>query len=357
MIKLNIQLFGGGTLNALGNTMSGSLSGTHGGTGNQPIIGTSAVPVFDTDFPDEEVISSGLPHWRDFVSTGGGDGLKHNNLMGLYGGRSRDLQIAFELYITNGNVMPTYAQFIAAGGQDNGRAWNNIEHDLREIVVPAWTKEIEVNPGILANIPEGVIPPSAPAPEVQSENPRDIAYKSHFNRYYDDVMSTAEGTMGKRILDNNISLYEKEASNAGILADTGLQAGAMAQAQGVKQVTDALRSERMAQLRAGMSESQLADRELQMLIGSTNQMAQQAQMSSQEATAAQLASNTAREYAFNDYITQATQLGQNAGANYASEVGDVYALTSKIMRDAQAAGRPITWDKAFAQASGSANTN
>ena len=173
-----------------------------------------------------------------------------------------------------------------------------------------------------------------------------------YNQYYKDLYSQKEGTLGKQVLDNNISLYEKEANNAEVLANTGLQAQAMTQAQAVKQATDAVRSERMAQLRAGMSESQLADRELQMLMGSVNQMSQQAQIASQEATAAQLASNTARENAFNDYITQTTALGQNAAANYASEVGDSYALAAKIKRDADATGQAITWEEALRRATG-----
>src|SRR5690606_11401456 len=82
-----------------------------------------------------------------------------------------------------------------------------------------------------------------------------------FNQYYNDLYSQEEGTLGKQILNNNISLYEKEAGNAAILAETSKQSQALAQSQAVKQVTDAVRSERMAQLRAGMSESQLADRE------------------------------------------------------------------------------------------------
>lgn len=175
---------------------------------------------------------------------------------------------------------------------------------------------------------------------------------SAYNQYYNDLFSQEEGTTGRRILDNNVSLYQKEAQNAQVLANTGLQAQAMTQAQAVKQATDAVRSERMAQLRAGMSESQLADRELQMLMGSVNQMSQQAQIASQEATAAQLASNTARENAFNDYITQATALGQNAAANYASEVGDAYALAAKIKRDADASGQAITWEEAQRRATG-----
>lgn len=202
-------------------------------------------------------------------------------------------------------------------------------------------------------IPNTELPTYTPPEQTPaSTDPREEAYRSYFNRYYDDVMTTEEGTMGKRILDNNTSLYEKEAENAAILASTGMQAQAMSQAQAVKQATDAVRSERMAQLRAGMSESQLADRELQMLMGSVNQLSQQAQISSQELTAAQLASSTAKENAFNDYIAQATQLGQNAAANYASEVGDAYALAAKYMREAAANGRSITWDEAYQRATG-----
>ena len=144
-----------------------------------------------------------------------------------------------------------------------------------------------------------------------------------YNMYYNDLYSREKGTLGRDILDNNISLYEKEAQNAGILADTSVQSQAMAQAQGIKQVTDALRSERMAQLRAGMSESQLADRELSMLMSSVNQFSGQAQAANQDALTAQLGASTARENAFNDYIAQTTALGQNASANYASQVGDL----------------------------------
>jgi len=305
LIPINIQLFGGSGESVTGLNAAiqmeqarraraaGAPAGSSGASGSS---------------------SSGIPSWRDFVSTGGGDGLKHNNWGGWSRGSGNDLQIAFELYLKNGNVLPTYSQFVEAGGQRNGKAWKNIEHDLRDIVVPAWTREVNVGSDIAQSVPDDIIQTEDDTPPVQTESPREEAYRSYFNRYYDDVMTTEEGTLGKRILDNNISLYEKEADNAQVLADTSLQSQAMQQAQSIKQVTDSLRSERSAQLRAGMSEAQLADRELQMLMGSVNQMSAQAQMASQDAMAAQLAKSTARENAFNDYITQATALGQNATA-------------------------------------------
>lgn len=187
-----------------------------------------------------------------------------------------------------------------------------------------------------------ITPPDTPSPDAV-EN----AKEDYFNRYYEDLYSRKEGTLGKDILDNNVSLFEKEAQNAAILADTSMQSQAIQQAQAVKQVTDSVRSERAAQLRAGMSESQLADRELQMLMGSVNQMSEQAQMASQEATAAQLGQSTARENAFNQYIEQTTTLGQNAAAQYASHVGDANAQAEELRRKMAAVGIQITPEQAF----------
>lgn len=144
-----------------------------------------------------------------------------------------------------------------------------------------------------------------------------------FNKYYADVMRPQlEGTFGKQVLDNNYSLFTKEAQNAAMLAESSLQAQALAQAQTTKQVVDSLRQERFAQLRAGMNESQLADRELQMLLGTTQQLTAQNQQARQDALAASLGQSTAYEQAFNQYVEQATALGQNATANYASAVAD-----------------------------------
>lgn len=385
MIKLNIQLFGGGN-----------------------------------NLEDR--------NWRKYVNDARGpfkaDGLTYNNVGAQ--GSDDGMDLMWNFYLDN-KKLPTKAEYVDMGG--NGAAYDNVYGDFERVVIPAFQAHADYNDGdweangiksepnwnynvdgtkanwnlterekqtLLRALNEkgrpltdsellalGLINKGGNAvgtarfdnlKEAQTSlitnnahllgfnssgakinpdgsvnanamSPEEIKEKA-FNQYYKDIFSQEEGTTGRRILDNNVSLYQKEAKNAEILANTGLQAQAMTQAQAVKQVTDSVRSERMAQLRAGMSEAQLADRELQMLMGSVNQMSQQAQISSQEATAAQLASSTARENAFNDYITQATALGQNAAANYASEVGDAYALAAKIKRDADASGQAITWEEA-----------
>lgn len=160
-------------------------------------------------------------------------------------------------------------------------------------------------------------------------------YENMFNAYYNDIMAyDQEGTLGNKMLENQVSLKTGEANNAAMLAEANLQSQALGQAQSVRDVVNSLKSERMSQLRAGMNQAQLADRELQMLVGSAGQLAQQNQMARQDAVAADLGQNTAYETAFNDYITQAQALGQNAAANYAALVGDSVSQ-AKLLEEAK----------------------
>lgn len=178
------------------------------------------------------------------------------------------------------------------------------------------------------------------------------AREDALNQYYNDLFSRKEGTLGADILANNISLYEKEAANAELVAETSVQQQALAQAQAVKQVTDSLRSERMSQLRAGMSEAQLADRELSMLVGSTNQLSAQATQASQDVLTAKLGGATAQEQAFNDYITQTTALGQNAAAMYAADAGDLHAKALQYQHQMAAEGQTVSYKQAIDVVSG-----
>lgn len=178
------------------------------------------------------------------------------------------------------------------------------------------------------------------------------AREDALNQYYNELFSRKEGTLGADILANNISLYEKEAANAELVAETSLQQQALAQAQAVKQVTDSLRSERMSQLRAGMSEAQLADRELSMLVGSTNQLSAQATQASQDVLTAKLGGATAQEQAFNDYITQTTALGQNAAAMYAADAGDLHAKALQYQHQMAAEGQTVSYKQAIDVVSG-----
>lgn len=154
---------------------------------------------------------------------------------------------------------------------------------------------------------------------------------SAFNAYYNDLYSLQPGTGGAEMLGRLEQSYANQAQQAGILADVGFQQAAMQQAQTVKQITDQVRSERMARLRAGMSESQIANQDMQMLLTNVNTLNQNAQMLNQGRLEAQMGINTSQDQAYQDFLAQSAQRGQVASAMAASDAGDVYQQTIRQM--------------------------
>ena len=154
---------------------------------------------------------------------------------------------------------------------------------------------------------------------------------SAFNQYYQDVYSLAPGTGGARMLGRLEDSYVNEAQQAATMADVGFQQAALRQAQSVKQITDQVRSERMERLRAGMSEAQIANQDMQMLMTNVNTLNQNAQMLNDQRLQAQIGMNTAQDQAYMDYLGQANQRGQIGAASAASDAGDAWQQTIRRM--------------------------
>jgi hypothetical protein len=154
---------------------------------------------------------------------------------------------------------------------------------------------------------------------------------SALNQYYQDVYSLAPGTGGAEMLGRLEQSYANQAQQAATLADVQFQQSALQQAQTVKAITDQVRSERMARLRAGMSESQIANQDMQMLMANVNTLNQNAQMLNQARLEAQTGMNLAQDQAYQDYLAQANQRGQVASAMAASDAGDAYQQTIRQM--------------------------
>jgi hypothetical protein len=152
-----------------------------------------------------------------------------------------------------------------------------------------------------------------------------------FNAYYNDVYSLAPGTGGAEMLGRLEQSYANQAQQAATMADVGFQQAAMQQASTVKQITDQVRGERMARLRAGMSESQIANQDMQMLMTNVNTLNQNAQMLNDQRLQAQIGMNTAQDQAYMDFLAQANQRGQVGSAMAASDAGDTYQQTIKQM--------------------------
>ena len=155
---------------------------------------------------------------------------------------------------------------------------------------------------------------------------------SAFNDYYNDLYSLKEGTGGANLRDNLGRVYENQAQSALSLADANYQSEAFRQAQTVKQITDQVRAERMSRLRAGMSESQIANQDMQMLMANVNSLNENATMLGQQRLEARVGKNTAQDEAYLAYLDQVNARGQNAAAFYAADSGNANWATIQNMR-------------------------
>ena len=163
--------------------------------------------------------------------------------------------------------------------------------------------------------------------ESDGENP----YEDALNEYYKDLYSLKKGTSGDEMYRRLTDVYANQATVAGSIAEAQYQQQAMQQAHVVKQIADQVRNERMARLRAGMSEAQIANQDMQTMmtnIQALNANAAQLNQARLEATGAYL---TAQDQAYMDYLNQSNVRGQVAMAGAAADAGNAYFLAQRYM--------------------------
>jgi hypothetical protein len=149
--------------------------------------------------------------------------------------------------------------------------------------------------------------------------------------YFRDIYSLEEGTGGRAMYDELAAGFERQAGLAGVAADVQFQQQALQQAQVVKQITDQVRAERMARLRAGMSESQIANQDMQQMMTNVNALNQNAAMLNQGRIESQLGQMGARDQAYLTYLEQSNQRGQVGAATSAAEAGNAYLQALRRM--------------------------
>lgn len=155
---------------------------------------------------------------------------------------------------------------------------------------------------------------------------------SAFNEYYQDLYSLKEGTGGRAMYDELAGVYGRQADTARAMADVQFQNQALQQAQTVKAISDQVRAERMARLRAGMSEAQIANQDMQMLMANVNTVSQNNMMLNQARLEAQAGQSDARNQAYLSYLEQANARGQNAAAMYATDAGNLNKQVNDYLR-------------------------
>lgn len=149
--------------------------------------------------------------------------------------------------------------------------------------------------------------------------PRDIALDKYFNEWY----SGKEGTAGATVRGELENVFANQANTEMMLADAAFQQQALQQAQTVKSITDQVRAERMARLKAGMSESQIANQDMQMMMANVNALNDQASMMNQGRLQAQANAMNAKDQAYLAYLEQAQGGAQTGAAYSAANAGDL----------------------------------
>lgn len=236
-------------------------------------------------------------------------------------GKVKHLDAAIQYYLEYG-VAPTKSDLEEYGGFTmTEKQWSNINKDF--------------NTFLTKNKLEDYTLPSTGDPQTDS-----------FNAYWNNLTSTDPGTLGGDILNNFTEAEQNIALSNLQLADAQYQQAAMQQAQTVKDITDQVRAERMARLRAGMSESQIANQDMQIMLNNMNALNQQANTMNYNRLTAQQQYNLAQDTAYQQYINTITNLGSTAAAMAASDAGDAYMNALKLKNNPNLAPQ---WGKVTGQ--------
>jgi hypothetical protein len=146
-----------------------------------------------------------------------------------------------------------------------------------------------------------------------------------FNQYFDQIYSTDAGTLGGDIYNNLVNIERNNAIANMELAEAQAQQLSMAQAEQTKVLADQVRAERMAKLRAGMNEAQIANQDMQAMMN--NIQARNQQVAATNAAKLQAAQqyNLAQDTAYQQWLQNANTMGQTGAAYAASDAGDAMA--------------------------------
>ena len=191
-----------------------------------------------------------------------------------------------------------------------------------------------------SEVPQDVIDSAASAPTVtmpdytgDADDPSEgvAPRNAAFNEYYNDLYSLQKGTSGRAMYDRLGQSYENAAENEMYAADAMLQTQAMQQAQVIKSITDQIRSERTARLRAGMSTSQIANQDMQMMMANVGALNEQTQLQNQARFTGVLNKRAAKDLAYEDYLAASQGRGQVAAAFYAGDGTNLNWATAQEM--------------------------
>ena len=298
-------------------------------------------------------------------STIGGDAYKYDNAFRT--SRNTDVYYAIQYMLKNGNDVDseTLRSYIKGQSGNNvaksemkeiledartffGRANIQLEDlgtfkiyndDPQSTIQSVYNTVKEEKDHIASLTPEEQEAYKQQKQEQAEQEVEESAQEAAYNSYYRDIYDyNTEGTLGNEIYNNLWQAEQNAAMSNMQLAEAQYQQAAMDQAAVVKSITDQVRAERMAKLRSGMNEAQIANQDMQLMLNNMNTLNTQMNTMNQNRLAAQQQYNLAQDTAYQQYLQQAAALGQVGAAYAASDAGDAYMQTLKRM---QQTGEPF----------------
>lgn len=264
-----------------------------------------------------------VAHWDRGSSWG--DGYYFNNPFRT--SNAEDVEVAVQYIMNTGKYDE---EGVKQALKKAGRGKGKVENELYEIIEDAKTY-INRAGYTIEDIEDAINKRNITS---DPDSPQDTA----LNAYYNDIYSLEDGTSGKTIYDALVKAEQDAALSNMQLADANFQQQAMQQAQTVKTITDQVRAERVARLRAGMSESQIANQDMAMLMSNINALNQQSADASAARLQAQQQYQNAQNTAYQAWLANANTMAQSGAAFGASDAGDIM---QQALRYSQATGVPL----------------
>ena len=242
------------------------------------------------------------------------DGYKYNNWLGMSAGNANQLNALIDFVVDKGYFPNAEETASYLGLSVTDPAISNLRADLQTF--------LDRN-NVAYNGAE------------DAGSPQDQA----FNQYFNQIYSTDTGTLGGDIYQNLANIERNNALANMEIAEAQAQQLSMQQAEQTKALADQVRAERMAKLRAGMNEAQIANQDMQAMMN--NIQARNQQVAATNAAKLQAAQqyNLAQDTAYQQWLQNANTMGQTGAAYAASDAGDAMAQARAY---AAATGVPLS---------------
>lgn len=230
------------------------------------------------------------------------DGYNYNNWLGMTAGNKDQLNALIDFVVDRGYFPDAEETASYLGLSVTDPAISNLRADLQTF--------LDKN-----NVAYGG------SESTDTGSPQDQA----FNQYFNQIYSTDAGTLGGDIYNNLVGIERNNAIANMELAEAQAQQLSMQQAEQTKVLADQVRAERMAKLRAGMNEAQIANQDMQTMMN--NIQARNQQVAATNAAKLQAAQqyNLAQDTAYQQWLQNANTMGQTGAAYAASDAGDAMA--------------------------------